>query len=155
MPKRTQTPITPEVFLTQFNPEIQALANRLRTLVKDALPDVIERVYPGWKLIGYRNNVNGKEIYIGFVFPALDRVVLGFEWGVLLNDPNSVLEGNGSQVRQFTVRQEKDIRPKLFKAFIIEAARMASLSKAEKTKLLLSREALKEIKRSDSSRQVK
>jgi hypothetical protein len=147
MPKRARSTQTPEAFLAQFNPEIHSLANRLRDLMKDALPGVIERVYPGWKLIGYRTKASGKETYVGFVFPAPDRVVLGFEWGVLLDDPDGVLEGDGSQVRQLTVRRAKDIRPKLFKSFVVEAARVASLSKAEKTQLLLDREASDEMKR--------
>ena len=45
---------TPEQFLAIFPAEVQALANKLRSLIKRTVPNVIEAVYPGWRLIGYR-----------------------------------------------------------------------------------------------------
>ena len=45
---------SPEEFLPTFPPEMQTLANDLRALVKETVPNVKEAVYTGWKLIGYR-----------------------------------------------------------------------------------------------------
>jgi len=48
MPAKT----SPEEFLSTFPPEMQELANKLRSLVKETIPNVKEAVYTGWKLIG-------------------------------------------------------------------------------------------------------
>jgi hypothetical protein len=85
----------PEAILQGHTPEVQAIAQRARALVLRVLPEVEERGYPGWKLIGYR--VGGA--YVGFVAPLKDHVRLGFERGVLLEDPEGLLEGDGTQVR--------------------------------------------------------
>ncbi len=54
MPSRApDDSIPPEAFLTGYPPPIMALGQRLRWMVKRAVPDAIERVRPGWRLIGY------------------------------------------------------------------------------------------------------
>ena len=132
---------TPEQFLAAFPPEIQALANELRSLVKATLPNVVEAVYPGWKLIGYRVKEADKSHYMGFVAPLPDRVVLGFEYGVLLSDPHGLLEGDGKQVRQVVIKRRIDIQPKALAALIAEAAQIAVTPKSKLLSLLLEREA--------------
>ena len=116
---------TPEEFLASFPPEIQALANQLRGLVKETVPGVREAVYIGWKLIGYRVKKGKREAYFCFIAPFSNRVMLGFEYGIQLFDPHLWLEGDGSQVRYLTIREEKDIEPEGFRAFIAEAAQIA------------------------------
>ena len=46
--------MTPEQFLADYPPEIQEMADGLRAMVKQAVPDIEEKVYRGWRLIGYR-----------------------------------------------------------------------------------------------------
>ena len=53
MPRSSREAPTPEQFLSGFPPEIAPLSNHLRGLIRRAVPDPIEAVYPGWKLIGY------------------------------------------------------------------------------------------------------
>ena len=112
-------------YLKKFPTQIQELANSLRELVKQAAPDCIERVYPGWKLIGYRALNGNKSHYFGFIFPTADKVVLGFEYGTMLSDPHGVLEGTGTQVRYVTVRLQKDIRKSIIIPLISEAVSIA------------------------------
>ena len=116
---------SPEEFLSGFPPEIQALANELRLLVKETIPRVKEAVYPGWKLIGYRVRQGRSDAYFCFIAPFDNRIMLGFEYGVQIFDPDLRLEGEGSQVRYLTVRESKDIEPEIFRAFIAEAAQIA------------------------------
>ncbi|MCI0553905.1 MAG: DUF1801 domain-containing protein, partial [Anaerolineae bacterium] len=92
------------------------------------VPDCIERVYPGWKLIGYRAvNVDkgNKSHYFGFIFPTDDKVVLGFEYGTMLSDPDKVLEGSGTQVRYITFRTQKEIKKSILIPLISEAVSIA------------------------------
>ena len=123
---------SPEEFLSTFPPEIQALANELRALVKEAVPPVREAVYTGWKLIGYRVKKGRSDAYFCFIAPFPNRIMLGFEYGIQLFDPNLQLEGDGTQVRYLTVREPDDIEPENFRAFIAEAAQIALQRKAVK-----------------------
>jgi hypothetical protein len=123
---------SPEEFLATFPPEIQVLANELRALVKETVPNVKEAVYTGWKLVGYRVRQGRREAYFCFVAPFPNRIMLGFEYGIQLFDPELRLEGEGSQVRYLTVRETEDIQPEVFRAFIAEAAQIALQRKALK-----------------------
>jgi hypothetical protein len=118
---------TPEQFLASFPPEVQALAERLRALVRQAVPDSVEAVYPGWKLIGYRRPVQGGSVYFGYVAPQIDRAMLGFEYGVLLEDRHGLLEGSGSQVRYVSARLPGDLRMRALLRLIRQAAEVAAL----------------------------
>ncbi|HEX2202656.1 MAG TPA: DUF1801 domain-containing protein, partial [Longimicrobium sp.] len=84
-----------------FPPEVRALADEARRLVKDAVPSVEERAYPGWKGIGYRDAQAG---YVCGVFPQPGAVRLLFEHGHALPDPDGLLEGDGRQVRWVVLR---------------------------------------------------
>lgn len=124
---------TPEQFLKTFPPEIRALADRLRQLIRQTTPNIIEAVYPGWKLIGYReqdeqHNLAGKRgsRYFCYVAPFEDRVVLGFEYGVLMANDAGLLEGGGKQVRYVTLRSQADLLPRELGALIAEAAMVAA-----------------------------
>jgi hypothetical protein len=90
---------SPEEFLSAFPPEIQDLANELRSLVKETIPNVKKVVYTGWKLVGYRVKKGRRDAYFCFIAPFENRVMLGFEYGIQLFDPALRLEGDGTQVR--------------------------------------------------------
>jgi hypothetical protein len=131
-----------EALLADHSPEHRAIANRLRDLVKDTIPDVIERVRPGWGLIGYDVPVGRRTRYFAFIWLEPEHVHLGFEHGVLMTDPAGLLEGRGitKQVRWLTMRSRGDIPPET-PELIREAARVGSMSRAERQLLRLDREA--------------
>ena len=128
MPKKP----SPEEFLAAFPPDVQSLANELRALVKETVPNITEAVYPGWKLIGYRVKQGRRSAYFCFIAPFENRIMLGFEYGIQLFDPDLRLEGEGSQVRYLTVREKEDIDAEAFPAFIAEAAQIALQRKLSK-----------------------
>lgn len=112
-------------YLQQFPEHIRLLAEKVRRMIFKAAPDVLERVYPGWKIIGYRAPLGTSSVYIGFLAPFQGRVVLGFEYGVLLSDPDGVLEGSGTQVRQVTIRSAKEIRKSILMPLLLQAVSVA------------------------------
>jgi hypothetical protein len=57
------------------------------------------KVQPGWQAVAYRHAKAG---YVCGVFIRSDRVMLLFEHGRQLSDPEGVLEGDGRQVRFIT-----------------------------------------------------
>lgn len=117
--------LSPTDFLSSFPPEIQSLANELRALVKETVPNTTEAVYKGWNLIGYRVKQGRRSAYFCFIAPFPNRIMFGFEYGIQLFDPELRLEGDGTQVRYITVREKEDIEREVFRAFIIEAAQIA------------------------------
>jgi hypothetical protein len=130
----------PEVLLDDFPPPMQAIAQRLRAIVKRAKPDAIERVRPGWRLIGYDLPVGKRRVYFAYVAPENQHVHLGFEWGVLMDDPGGRLLGQGitRQVRWVTLRSEREIDEPAFAALVREGARVATMTRAER---MLARES--------------
>ena len=82
--------------LDAFTPEVQIQTRALCALIRDMVVEAEERVYPGWRGIGYRHPVRG---YVFGVFPQRDTVRLLFEHGVPLADPDQELLGSGSQTR--------------------------------------------------------
>ncbi len=109
----SQSPAQPTVeeFLAGAPPQVRETVEWLRALVRATVPNCIERVYPGWQLIGYRVPHGKKSHYFGFIAPQGERVALGFEYGVRMSDPHGVLRGTGRQVRQveFTAPGELDL----------------------------------------------
>jgi hypothetical protein len=92
----------PEDILAEHGPGVREMAEALRRLIRQTIPDVIEAAYPGWHGIGYRHPASG---YFCAIFPGAEGVRLGFEFGALLPDPNGLLEGSGRQVRYVTMRE--------------------------------------------------
>jgi hypothetical protein len=133
--------LPPEVLLAAYPAPIREAAGRLRAAVRRAVPDSIEGVRPGWKLIGYRVPAGRKAAYFGFVAPEPVHVHLGFEYGMLLDDPDGLLGGRWlRQVRFFTFQHPDEIRDEVIEPFIREAARLAALGRAERLALTLDRE---------------
>lgn len=132
--------IPPEALLADYPPEHQAVANALRRLVRDAVPDAIERVRPGWGLIGYDVPFGRRTRYFAFVWVEPEHVHLGFEHGVLMDDPHGLLQGAGitKQVRWLTFEHVDEI-PAEAADYVREAVRVATLSKGERELLRMDR----------------
>jgi len=86
--------------LADHTTEVVAAAGWLREVVLGAMPDAREVVYRGWHGFGYHHPEAG---YVCAVFPRAADALLGFERGVLLDDPHGLLEGDGRSVRYVRV----------------------------------------------------
>jgi hypothetical protein len=118
-------PIPPELFLSGFPPGIQAAAERLRAVVAEAVPEAIERVRTGWRLIGYDIPVGTRTRYFAFVAPEVEHVHLGFAYGVWMTDPDGLLRGAHLNLRKvrYVTYQPGDPIPE---AALVEYTRLAS-----------------------------
>lgn len=96
-----QAAVTPESILARSRPDVRALAEALRTLIRTTIPSAEERAYPGWGALGYRDEHSG---YFCGIFPGADEVRLAFEHGAALADPDGLLTGNTKQVRYVVMR---------------------------------------------------
>jgi hypothetical protein len=132
-------PVPPELYLDAFPGPIRAIGHRLRQLVRDAVPDAVERVRPGWHLIGYdaprhETEGRGRSAYFAYIAPEHHHVHLGFEHGYLMRDPEHRLEGEGitRQVRWLRFEPGDDPAPQIAIPLLREARRVALLSRAER-----------------------
>ena len=128
-----QVAIPPELFLAGYPPEIQELADRLRATVRQAVPEAIERVRSGWRLIGYDLPVGRRTRYFAFVAPEPAHVHLGFEYGIWMSDPDGILRGahlNLKKVRYVTYEPGNEIPTDVLVGYTQEAAELASLGSA-------------------------
>ena len=126
-------PLPPEIFLSDYSPEIQVVANVLRSAVMTAVPDAIERVRSGWRLIGYDVPAGHRTRYFAFVVPEPGHVHLGFEYGIWMSDPEHLLHGAElklRKVRYFTFEPGDPIPDDVVARYVEEAAGLAVLRRA-------------------------
>ena len=83
------------------------MVDRLRKIVFEISPDASEKANMGWRSISFQDPKMG---YFCGIFPFEDRVELIFEFGVLLPDPEGILQGNARQVRYLSFHEPREIR---------------------------------------------
>jgi hypothetical protein len=127
--------LPPEILLEGYSPGILQAVNRLRAVVKRAVPDAIERVRPGWGLIGYDVPVGKRTRYFAFVWPEPEHAHLGFEYGIWMDDPDNILQGAHLRLRKVrfvTYEPGEAIPETALVRYTREAARMATMSREER-----------------------
>jgi hypothetical protein len=82
--------------LAEVPPPIAELARLLRAVALDAHPDLRERVYLGWRGLGFHHPGTG---YLAALFPQQEDVLVGFNRGGDLPDPHGRLLGSRRRVR--------------------------------------------------------
>jgi hypothetical protein len=117
-PSAHRSPVTPETILREFGPDIVALTNELRELVRDTVPDVKEFGFTGWRSIAFRHPIAG---YVCGAFPFEKEVRLVFEQGVHLPDPTGILEGTTKQIRHVTLRPGAPVPEEPLRDLMLEA----------------------------------
>jgi hypothetical protein len=130
--------LPPEAFLAGYPEPIREGAEVLRRVVRQAVPDAVERVRPGWRLIGYDLPVGSRLRYFAFVAPEPIHVHLGFEYGAWMADPDRRLEGahlNLKKVRFLTFGPGEPIPEAVCLDLAREAARVAALPPAARMSL--------------------
>ena len=71
-------PIPPDALLADYPADIRAGAETLRAVVRRAVPDAIERVRGGWRLIGYEVPIGRRSRYFAYIAPEPIHLHLGF-----------------------------------------------------------------------------
>lgn len=118
------TPGSIDELLAPFGPKVVTLANAARRRMTTLVPHAVERLRPGWGLIGY-----SAPKYFTFIVAVKGGVRIGFEWGVRLDDPAGLLEGDGSQVRFVTITRASQLRARPLQELISAAAFRPGLSR--------------------------
>ncbi len=88
---------------------VKEIARRLRDLIIEVYPEVVEVPWPKQRIIGY--GVGPKKMSENFCYIAAQReyVNLGFYYGTDLPDPQGLLEGTGKKLRHIKVREVEEV----------------------------------------------
>ena len=133
----------PEALLADYPEPMRRIADDLRAIVRAELPDAIERVRIGWRLVAYDLPVTPRRtVFCCYVAPEPKHVHIGFQYGVFMRDDEGVLQGAGvtKQVRWLTFRAGDTIERALIAALVHEGARVARLTRGERLFSVLERE---------------
>lgn len=100
------TAFTVSDLLKSHPPPVVNTVDVLRRIIHQAAPGVIEKVNRGWRSISFRDSQVG---YFCGIFPFEDHVDLIFEFGSLLDDPKSILQGNAKQIHYLRFHEFNDV----------------------------------------------
>ena len=134
----------PELLLEGYPDPMRAVAERLRVIVRTALPDAIERVRVGWRIIGYDVPIGRRTAYFAWIMPQAEHVHLGFVHGAFVTDPDGLMDGAGITVnaRWLTFLPGDEIDRRAVDRLLREGARVAGLSRAERFAVALELESM-------------
>jgi hypothetical protein len=98
--------------------ELGGVAQALRRLMKNTVPDTKETVNP-WKMPTFESN--GPMCYFSL---AKNHITFGFLRGTSLPDPAKLLDGTGKSLRHVKLRSMDDLGKPALKKLIQAAARL-------------------------------
>ena len=132
--------IPTEALLADTPEPLRVIAEALRSVVREAEPNALERVRPGWGLIGYDLPLERRRTaFFAWVWPesSAGHVHLGFPHGALMDDPHGVLHGAGvtKRARWVTLMPGDRLGAReraRFAELVREAARVARMSRGER-----------------------
>lgn len=118
-----------EAFLEGYSPKHRAIANRLRSSIQRTIPEATERVRAGWRVIGFDLPKGRRSPFFAWVYPEREHVHLGFPQGVLIADPDRLMDGEGitKRARWLTYTSVEEIDEEVAEQLIRAAAGIGEL----------------------------
>lgn len=104
-------------FLSVYPAAVQERALALRSLLRAALPGIIEQVDLPAKMIAYCYGQKYEEM-ICTLIPSRKGLKLGFYRGAELSDPQGLLEGTGKLSRYVVISSAADVEQPALKALL-------------------------------------
>jgi len=136
-------PIPADAFLSSYPAEIRKVADKLRSIVKLAQPDAVERVRLGWQIIGYDLPVGRRKVYFAWIAAEPQHVHLGFQAGTLMADADRRMRGAHlklKKVRYVTFKPGDPIPVAELVDLTREAARISAMPRQARLALALDRD---------------
>jgi hypothetical protein len=107
-----------ETILADKDPALRAVADRLRALVRELVPDVVETVNP-WHMPTFESHGP-----MGYFQVGKRHVTFGLLRATSLPDPHGLLEGTGKDLRHVKLRRIEDLDRPALRELIVAAARL-------------------------------
>ena len=101
--------------------EMKELARRLRALIADVYPDVVEVPWPRQQIVGYGVGPKKMTEHFGYIGVHRAHVNLGFNYGADLPDPQGKLEGTGQKMRHVKVSKAAQVDDPALRALLAAA----------------------------------
>lgn len=130
-----------EVFLDSYPEHIRRASEALRRIVQEVVPEAVEGVRIGWRVIGYAIPTRRRPKLFALIGPEPRHLHLFFQYGAFLTDPDRVLEGAHIKLRQvryltFTSLEEvEDFPRETMERLLLEAAQLAPMSREQRLSL--------------------
>jgi len=116
-----------EDFLSQYNQQVFSHAMELRKLLLANLPGIIEQIDTSAKMIAYCYGQKYSEL-VCVIIPSKKGLKLGFNRGVLIPDPEHLLEGKGKISRYVQIKSADQINSASLKNLLSAALAIFSSS---------------------------
>jgi hypothetical protein len=127
-----------EFLLDAYPTPIRETARALRELIFRTVPGTVETVRPGWHWIAYSLPDGRRVRNYAWIGPERKHIHLGFEHGILLADPERILQGREERLkkfRYFTFEPSIDVEPAVLADFLRRAADLATMPAAARRAL--------------------
>ena len=107
--------------LQSFDLTVQKIALEARSLIFDVLPQTVEVVWSQQKTMGYGTGPKKMTEHFCWIAPYKKHVLLGFNYGSELVDPEHLLEGTGRLFRHIRLTRQEDARKPAVRALLKQA----------------------------------
>ena len=130
-----------DILTQDLTPEMRAALSELASLIRSTVPGTTEKVNLGWRSLNFYHPDVG---YFCGLFPFEDRIDVAFEFGVLLADPEGILDsGKGSKQVRFARIRSVESMPREALERLLGAA--VSLPADRSTRIALTRSGAKPV----------
>lgn len=102
---------------------IVKIANALRSLLADIMPDITEVNWKTQHIAGYGVGEKKMSEHFCYIAPLKTHVNLGFMYGVDLDDPLKLMEGTGKVLRHIKIKSLDQVRDPAVRNLIKQASR--------------------------------
>jgi len=107
--KTVDTHGTYEEAISGSSRQVKEIAERLRALIIEVYPEVVEVPWPKQKIVGYGVGPKKMSEHFCYIGAFKKHVNLGFYYGADLPDPQGLLEGTGKNLRHIKVKNGEEV----------------------------------------------
>jgi hypothetical protein len=104
--------------IAKSDPKVQKLARGLRKFIFDVYPEAIEMPWTRQQIIGYGVGPQKTTEHFCYIAPYGKHVNLGFNYGLVLPDPDRLLEGAGKKFRHVKIQNLEDVEQPALKKLL-------------------------------------
>ena len=104
--------------LADSSDQVQEIARRLRDLIVEVYPDVVEVPWPRQRIVGYGVGPKKMSEHFCYIGAHREHANLGFYYGAELPDPEGLMAGTGKKLRHIKVRDAEGIGQSSLRRYI-------------------------------------